>query len=399
MRALSPPAEAPVPEVAPPTVPPTDGRPHVLFGLLGDVRGSSRALRQLRALQAIGATAEVLSLGPPAPPDALGEGLRFRVIETGAARGPALFWEAHRRFRRSALATPAALYLASDLFLLPALAAAAARHRARLVFDSRELYAHLDSLIGKPWAGAFWRAVERRYIGRADAVLTVNRSIAERLAAAHGIAPPVVLHNVPPRQAVERADRLRAALGIEPGTRILLYQGGLVRGRGLPALVEAARALPEAALVVIGGGDMSEALRAQARDQPNVHFLPFTPPGELLAYTASADLGVHLIEDTCLNHRLALPNKIFEYLMAGLPVVASDLPEIRRVVAGFDVGLVVDPAHPAAIAAALRRALYDDEARARWRAHVPRVFEHYQWERDRERFQDTIYHLLTSPAR
>src|SRR5699024_314336 len=132
----------------------------------------------------------------------LGDGLRARVLPTPAGRGPRFFWAAHRRFRAAALATPAALYLASDLYTLPALADAARRHGARLTFDSRELYAALDSSAGRPWVRAGWGAVERRYIGRADAVFTVNHAIAERLTRAYGIAPPVVLYNAPERRAV-----------------------------------------------------------------------------------------------------------------------------------------------------------------------------------------------------
>ena len=98
---------------------------------------------------------------------------------------------------------------ASDLFALAPMARAAKRNQARLVFDSRELYPHLDSFVGRPWVRMFWSAVERRYIKHTDLVFTVNRSIAVRMVAAHGIETPVVLHNVTPRQEVRRTNKLR----------------------------------------------------------------------------------------------------------------------------------------------------------------------------------------------
>ncbi|MDX1420277.1 MAG: glycosyltransferase family 4 protein [Rubricoccaceae bacterium] len=375
-------------------------RPDVLFALVGDVRGSSRALRQLRALRDAGLSAEVLTLGPPLG-DALGEGLpldgrlRARVLPTPPGRGPRFFWAAHRAFRAAALARPAGLYLASDLYTLPGLAEAARHHGARLAFDSRELYAALDSSAGRPWVRGVWRAVERRAIRRADAVFTVNRAIAERLSRAYGIPPPVVLHNAPARQPVPATDRLRRAAGIGDGPPIVLYQGGLRPGRGLPALVDAVAAVPEAALVVIGDGPMEAALRRQAAPLGDrVRFLGFVGPDELPALTAGADLGTLLIEPLTESLRLALPNKLFEYLMAGVPVLAGPGPEVRRVVERYDVGLVADPADPGAVAAALRRALTDETARTRWRANAPRALDAHAWEHDAARFQQTLLDLL-----
>jgi glycosyltransferase involved in cell wall biosynthesis len=375
-------------------------RPHVLFALVGDVRGSSRALRQLRALRARGLAVAVLTLGPPLA-DSLGEGLpldarlRTRVLPAPAGRGPRYFWAAHRRFRTAALAAPADVYLASDLYTLPALAAAARAHGARLVFDSRELYAALDSSAGRPWVSAIWRAVERRHIGHADAVLTVNGAIAERLARAYGIAPPLVLHNTPERQAVPKTDRLRRAAGLPEGQPIVLYQGGLREGRGLRTLVAAVAAVPEAALVVIGDGPMEAEIRRLAKPLgARARFLGFVGPDALPVYTAGADLGALLIEPLTESLRLALPNKLFEYLMAGVPVLAGPGPEVRRVVERYDVGLVADPADADAVTAALRRGLFDETARTRWRANAASALDAYAWERDAVRFQQAILDLL-----
>jgi glycosyltransferase involved in cell wall biosynthesis len=377
-------------------VPPLSDAPDVLFALVGDVRASSRALRQLRALDELGCRVEALGLGPPPVPGEIAERVHLRVLPRPEGRGPLFFWRAHRLFRREVLDRPAAVYHASDLYVLPALAAAANRHGGALVLDARELYPHVDATAGKPWARWLWSAVERHYLPRTGAVLTVNDSIADRMAETYGIERPVVSRNVPPRQHVPRTDALRERLGIPSGQRIVLYQGLVRAGRGLERLVDAMRDVPDAALVVIGDGPTKPALQRQAAGVLGdcAHFLPHTPPDDLLRLTASADLGVHVPEPITESIRLALPNKLFEYLMAGLPVVVANIPEMRRVVEQFDVGLVVDPYDRDGLASALRKALGDETARARWEANAPTVFETFRPEHDKERFQNVYRRLL-----
>ena len=122
--------------------------------------------------------------------------------------------------------------------------------------------------------------------------------------------------------------------------------------------------------------------------------VPMKLPRILLPVTASADVGITLLEDTCLNHRFALPNKLFEYLMAGRPVLASDLPEMRGVVEGFEVGCVVDPADREALVKTLQRMVDDREARRRWQKNAPRVFETFNWSSASQRMKMTYQDLL-----
>ena len=168
-----------------------------MFALIGDVTGSSRALRQLRVLEDAGLAVTVLQTSPPRAADALPEGLTLEVLDVPPGGGPLAFWRAHRAVRRAARRRPAGLYLASDLYTLPALAAASRRHGGRLVYDSRELYTALDSTHGRPYVGAVWGAVEKRIVHRADAVLTVGDAIADRLRDRYGIDRPLGLYNAP----------------------------------------------------------------------------------------------------------------------------------------------------------------------------------------------------------
>jgi glycosyltransferase involved in cell wall biosynthesis len=177
--------------------------------------------------------------------------------------------------------------------------------------------------------------------------------------------------------------RIHAALELEPATRVVLYQGGFSRDRGIEQLIEAIDAVPGAVLVLLGYGYLEDELRDRAAASAGrVRILPAVPPTELLDWVASADVVAMPIQPTTLNHRLTTPNKLFEAMAAGVPVVASDLPGMAPTVRETGCGLVCDPTDPEAVAAAIRaildaspedRAAY--RARALGAAHVT-----YNWE-------------------
>lgn len=371
--------------------------PHtdILFALVGDVRLSSRALRQLRWLSAEGLTVEVLTFGPPATQE-LAPGVRLRALPRPQGRGPAFFWAAHRLFASAARRSPARLYHASDLYTLPALAGAAKRHGAALLYDSRELFPHVDATVRRPWARLGWDLVERWHIHRCDAVITVNDSLADRLSRTYGIARPAVVRNVPPPAPRAPRGALRERLGSIGSRTVVLYQGLFREGRGLRQLIRSIACVPDAHLVLIGDGPLRGELEGMTSDllRERATLLPFTPPDELRALTAAADLGICFLEPITESLRWALPNKLFEYLAAGVPVIVSDLPELASVVRRFEVGMVVPHGDPDALTAALRRAVADAALLAHWRANTAGVFEAFDPEDDRRRLVALCRHLL-----
>jgi glycosyltransferase involved in cell wall biosynthesis len=232
---------------------------------------------------------------------------------------------------------------------------------AELVYDSHELATGVPYRDGG-WA-RFVAAIERLAVPRAALVVTVSDGIAERLQARYGLRRrPTVVRNVCALPAGAPDGRLRSELGIGDGG-LVLHQGATATGRGCDVLVAAMRDVPGAHLVFLGDeGEPGSAdeLRRLARAEgvaERVHFRPAVPLERLLALTAEADVGVSLLQDTCENHRLALPNKVFEYVAAGVPIVAGDLPEGRRLIDAHGIGWTVDPRRPDAVAAALRTAL------------------------------------------
>ncbi len=370
--------------------------PDIVFSLTGDIGCNSRALKQLRELVSLGASVTVLHLGPDSV-ESMPDGVRVKALQRPADSGPRFFAAVHRRFAEAARAFQSKVYHASDLYTLPAMGRAASEHDGLLAYDARELYPHVASTAGRPWVRAVWRTVEYRHIRRADAVFTVGDAIADVLHRSYSITRPIVVHNVPEHAEPAPTDALRTKAGAEANIVILLHQGNIQKHRGCSLMVDAMTSVEGAMLVFLGGGPLKEELRRKAdrRGLANkVRFIDPVPPAGLLSMTASADIGITLLEDTCLNHRLALPNKLFEYLMAGLPVLASNLPEAGSLVNRFEVGMTVDPADTAALAETIQYMVDNTGARTRWAGNSRKVFSEFSWETASARFRSAYQNLL-----
>lgn len=377
---------------------PLPSSPDLLFCLAGDVRANSRAIRQLDALASAGLSVEAVGI---ADADSYVQRGPHQLIHYArpSGSGPAWFWRIHRIFQRHIARTAARHYHASDLFVLPALARHAGARRSTVSFDSRELYPHVGATAGKPWASLFWALIERTYIRRANAVFTVNDSIADILAEKYRIARPLVIPNIPTLSRPVNSTYLRTWTGAADDELILLLQGHLKPGRGCQIALEAIPLLQRARLVFLGEGPLRPDLESHAREaglEGRVHFHDLVPPESLLDVTASADIGLCLIEPLSESLRLSLPNKLFEYLRAGIPVLASDLPEIARVIRRFDVGECAAPLTPEAVATAVRGIQSDPPRMDRWRKHTSAVFETFDPHRASEAFANRVLEIIDS---
>lgn len=246
---------------------------------------------------------------------------------------------------------------------LPALGRVRARHGGRTIYDCRDIllrsreYEDMSRLPRRVLG-----MLERRWARACDAVITVNEPYAGIVQRLFDIEPPAVVMNCPERwdPPTPRPDRIRDALGIPATTGVVLYQGSLRRDRGIEQSLEAVLAVPDACLVLLGFGPDRDAYRAQAADERyrgRLHLLEGVAPVDLPEWTASADVMVMAIQPTSLNHRYTTPQKLFEAMAVGVPVVASDLPGMAPIVRETGCGELCDPRSPEAIAAALRRIL------------------------------------------
>ncbi len=285
------------------------------------------------------------------------------------------------------------VYHGHDLTGLPAAVRAQAAKGGAVVYDSHESFLDSGSNVHRPaWAKWLMRRFERRQAGHAVALVTVNRSLGELLGSRFRLGRVVVVYNTPARwePPATAPDLLRAAAQLPPGTPIALYHGAFSPHRGLEELAEAILlpGMERVHAVFLGYGSLEVELRAMATDPRfggRLHVLKAVPPDALPAWVASADVGVMAIQASTLNHRLSSPNKLFESIATGLPVVVSDFLEMRRIVLDDPdgpLGAVCDPADPASIAAAIRSILdLSPAALAELRARCLRAaHDRWNWE-------------------
>lgn len=293
------------------------------------------------------------------------------------------------RLLLSLLREKACVYHANDLDTLLVCRLAATVRGARLVYDSHELW--LGSARYLRETGRLGRLrdrlTERLLVGGSDAVIAVTPGRGAEMRRMYPwMRPPLIVENCP--EITSRAAKtgaLRSLLGVGRDTPVFLYQGIIAFERGLEQLVEAARLLAgERMVLVVMGHDVTGGrIAGMAADPALEGVLRVLPPvrsEDLPAYTSDADAGLILFRNTCLNHYYSLPNKLYEYMMAGIPIIASDLPEIARVLKEGDFGLLIDPEDPGAIADAVRRVASD----ASWRAAAgararAAALERYNW--------------------
>jgi len=324
-----------------------DAGTDIAFAMTGDVYRNVRALKQIRSLAARGHSVTALSLAGDAPPIALPDAVRVRTMPFPAGSGPGWFLDVHRGMRDMlSMLRPRHVH-ASDLYVLPACAAHARAGSRRLSYDARELYPHVASTAGKPWSTWFWRLLEGYYIRRAHTVFTVSNRIADHLAKMYAIPRPTIIFNAPDVRIppTVRTD-IRSTIGLDSTVPLVVHAGQIRAGRGVDLLVGALPMMPHIHVALLGYGPAVEDMRELARAQgtaSRLHVLEPVSPMDVPFFIRTADVGVTLLDDSCLNHRYALPNKLFDYFAAGLPVVASDLPEIMDVLRRFKAGIAARP--------------------------------------------------------
>jgi glycosyltransferase involved in cell wall biosynthesis len=263
-----------------------------------------------------------------------GWSVELLAVKSGVKRGPRRFFEYHRMLANAVRAKRADVVLACDLYSLSAAAWLKRNNRVRLlIYDAREVYTELPTVANRPVVKWVWRSLERRGLSSTDFILTTGPNDVQAIFDIHHFLPQSVLvRNLPWRDSNLTRDRsLLERFGIPHDAAVLVYVGGLQEGRGLRKLIECSKTLTSIHVLLIGNGFLRQRLEEFAEASgvnDRVHFASAVPSDEALKIAAACDVGISLIEPISRSYELALPSKLFEYMMAGLPVVSSQLEQV-----------------------------------------------------------------------
>jgi glycosyltransferase involved in cell wall biosynthesis len=301
---------------------------------------------------------------------------------------------------------------AHDVFSIGIAARAVGRARlagrqVALVYDAHEFVPGLPRHAGRtPRYAAAVESLEREYIRDADRILTVSPAIAAAIRTHYRLdRTPDVILNIPMATQAranvgEPAQSVRASCGLGPEVPLLVYSGGLKRVRGVDVVVRAMTYLPNEHLAVVCVPNARAALVEELRRladrlgvSERVHFVDPVPPDQVVGYLAAADIGLHPLLGGIPNHEMALPNKLFEYLHAGLPMVVTDLRELGAFVREHGLGETFRSGDPVDLAETVVKVLANPQP-YREAAAKPELRAEYSWQRQAELLQATYDHLL-----
>ncbi len=286
------------------------------------------------------------------------------------------------------------IYHANDVNAMPATFLAAMLRKKPLIFELIDLQYPVPETGLSFWrrAGWFIDLMHRIILPRCSAVIVTSPLHGEELQARYHIPAYTLVRNTPPYQKVQKSDRLRQYLGLSPQTRVVLYQGYIQPGRGLDVLVDVASLLdPNIVIVMMGKGmgDTQAYLESLIRQKgvgDLVKIVPPVPYEELLEWTASADIGLVMSsQKPAFNLQRAFPNKVSEYLMAGLPVLAAPMDAVAAVIKQYGVGRTLSRISPAELAEGINSLLTDPDALAQMRANALLAAQELCWEKEREK--------------
>lgn len=265
-----------------------------------------------------------------------------------------------------------------------------------LVYDSHELFPESAELRNRRLVKSIWKFIEKTIMPRLKYVMTVNDSIARIYSLQYKIKVKAV-RNISEKQKnilpLERKE-----LGMD-NTHIIVLQGsGINFNRGAEEALQAMFYMNNAMLFIIGDGLAVPTLKQLAKKKGIVNKVAFfnrMPYEEMMQYTAMADLGLCLDKDVSLNHRYSLPNKLFDYIQAGVPILASDLPETGRIVRNYGIGELIKSHNPGHIAGMMKMMLGDKDKQIRWKSNLQKAADELNWDNEKKKiisfYQNMLY--------
>lgn len=314
------------------------------------------------------------------------------LIRVPFGRGPMMYFSFNMVLMlRLILGRKPDLYVANDLDTLIPCYLASRFFRRPLVYDAHEYFTGQYSLAERKFKRFMWKTAERLVLPKVRNMITVSDSVAELYSQEYGCDPVVIRNLSLPTGNILPRQRSEVAAGINELLVVFQDGSGDNPGRGAAELLEAMTLLDCVRLVIIGTGKRIEEAKLEVQAKGIAHkviFLPRMKWNEMIRYIKCSDAALSIDADTCTNQRFSLPNKLFDALAAGVPVVVSPLPEVSAVVRKYGCGLVLDEMTPHAIAGALEALRDDAKLRSDLKDRAIAAARELNWENEEKAEQE-----------
>lgn len=280
------------------------------------------------------------------------------------------------------------VYLSNDLDTLLPNYLISRLYSKPLIYDSHEYFTGVPEIQHRPFVKGVWTALERMIFPKIKDVITVNDSIADLYEQEYH-KRPMVVRNISDSRLPSPV-KSRAELDLPQDAFILINQGsGINVDRGMEEMLEALTLLPDnVILLIVGNGDVLDSLKdraSQLKLQNRVKFVPRRPYLQMLQYTVNADCGLSLDKSDNLNYRFSLPNKVFDYIKSGIPMVTSSVVEVKSIVERYNVGEITEDHKPDSIAAAVMKVY--EKGKSHYRENLGRAGLENNWELERQKLK------------
>ncbi|MBN1650876.1 MAG: glycosyltransferase [Bacteroidales bacterium] len=356
--------------------------------VINELVSDQRVHRTCLTLQKAGFEVELIGRKYKTSPDLAPRSYACKRMHLLFKKGPLFYAEFNIRLFFLLLFKKSDALFSNDLdTLLPNYLVALLKRRV-LIYDSHELFTEVPELKDRPLIKSIWTSLEAFILPKLKHVITVNQSIANILEKKYAIEVQVI-RNIP-LEFSQNKKLSKEDMGYDKNDFLILLQGaGINIDRGAEEALEAMKFVFGAKLLIIGSGDVFELLkkkRISCQLEEKVQIIDKLPYEELMKYTSIADLGLSLDKDTNLNYRYSLPNKVFDYIHAGVPLLVSRLPELVHLVEKYEIGACVRNINPQCIADRINAIKSNEQFLDEWKKNLVRAQKELSWELEEENY-------------
>jgi len=366
------------------------------IAVISDLSTDMRVQKQALLLTEMGFTVTLIGRNTGASPSLFLPRIRIKRLRVIFRRGPLMYIVFNISLFLHLVTRRSDLFVANDLDTLIPCYYVARLFGKPLVYDAHEYFTGQFGLAERKFRYSVWKRAERRLVPKVRHMITVSNSIADLYRKEYGVDPAVILNVAPSTDELIAYNRDNLRVGKDD--LLVIYQGsGINPGRGIMELVNAMTMLERVRLIIAGSGDMIEEVKQAVSVKglrSNVIFLPRMKWEEMMQFTMICDAGLSLDPDNCLNQRFSLPNKLFDYIAAGIPAIVSPLPEVSSVISHYACGLILSHVTPYTIAGALERLRDDRELLAELKEKALEARKVLNWENEKVKEQEFFRNVI-----